>query len=151
MIAFVFGVIAASILDGSMHLVTGSQSTNTAVAPAIQIASAVAKNVYVGTNSGWFSCRTACYLAAGRPAVVQDTKWSRYVPSGNGVIAFDTMDETLAALAEVHGNWQHHSRAAYDVAREYLAPDKVLPPMIDAIHLSKDRDRSVPTPLPPGK
>ena len=46
MIAFVFGVIAASIFAGSMHLVFGSQSTNTAVAPAIQIASAVAKNVF---------------------------------------------------------------------------------------------------------
>jgi hypothetical protein len=93
----------------------------------------VAKHVYVGANSGWFSCRTACYLAAGRPAVVQDTKWSRYVPSGRGVIAFDTMDQTLDALDEVHRNWKHHSPAAYDIAREYLAPDRVLPKMIEDI------------------
>jgi hypothetical protein len=90
----------------------------------------VAKNVYTATNSGWFSCRTACYLAAGRPAVVQDTKWSRYVPSGKGVIAFDTMQQTLEALNEVHGDWHKHSIAAYDVAREYLAPDRVLPKML---------------------
>ena len=44
----------------------------------------VAKNVYVATRSGWFSCRTACYLAAGRPAVVQETGWSRFVPRGKG-------------------------------------------------------------------
>lgn len=93
----------------------------------------VAKNVYVGTNSGWFSCRTACYLAAGRPAVVQDTKWSRYVPSGRGVIAFETMDQTLDALAAVHANWKQHSLDAYDIARQYLAPDRVLPRMIDDI------------------
>jgi hypothetical protein len=93
----------------------------------------VAKNVYVGTNSGWFSCRTACYLAAGRPAVVQDTKWSRYVPSGRGVIAFDTMDQTIDALREVQGNWKAHSLAAYDIARQYIAPDRVLPKMLDDI------------------
>jgi hypothetical protein len=97
----------------------------------------VAKNVYTATNSGWFSCRTACYLAAGRPAVVQDTKWSRYVPSGKGVIAFDTMEQTLAALKEVNGNWIAHSVAAYDVAREYLAPDRVLPTMIQEIFAPK--------------
>jgi hypothetical protein len=93
----------------------------------------VAKNVYVATKSGWFSCRTACYLAAGRPAVVQDTGWSKFVPSGEGVIAFSTMDETLAALNEIGSNAAFHRRRAYDIAREYLAPDRVLTPMIEAI------------------
>lgn len=90
----------------------------------------VAKNVYTATRSGWFSCRTACYLAAGRPAVVQDTGWSRFIPGGRGVIGFETMDETVAALEEVYANWAAHSAAAYDIAREYLAPDRVLPKMI---------------------
>jgi hypothetical protein len=94
----------------------------------------VAKNVYVDTRSGWFSCRTACYLAAGRPAVVQDTAWSRYVPSGEGIIAFTTMDEAIAGLKRIAADPAKHQAAAYDVAREYLAPDKVLPPMIDAIY-----------------
>jgi hypothetical protein len=93
----------------------------------------VAKNCYVATNSGWFSCRTACYLAAGRPAVVQDTKWSRFVPSGSGVIAFDTMEECVSALERVASDTAEHRAAAYEVAREYLSADKVLPPMIDAI------------------
>lgn len=94
----------------------------------------IAKNVYVATRSGWFSCRTACYLAAGRPCVVQDTGWSRYLPSGAGVIAFDTMEQTIAGLNDVRDRYGFHRAAAYEIAREYLAPDRVLPPMIEAIY-----------------
>lgn len=93
----------------------------------------IAKNVYAATNSGWFSCRTCCYLAAGRPAVVQDTKWSRYVPSGDGLIAFDTLDEAIAGLQKIAQNPVLHRAAAYEVAREYLAPDRVLPTMLRQI------------------
>ena len=94
----------------------------------------IAKNVYVATRSGWFSCRTACYLAAGRPAVVQDTAWSKYVPSGAGVIAFSTMDECLDGLRAIASDPIKHRAAAYDVAREYLAPgSRVLTPMLEAI------------------
>ncbi|MDB5325055.1 MAG: hypothetical protein JWM57_624 [Phycisphaerales bacterium] len=93
----------------------------------------IAKNVYAATNSGWFSCRTCCYLAAGRPAVVQDTKWSRYVPSGEGVIAFDTMEQAVDGLRRISAEPARHRAAAYGVARDYLAPDRVLPPMLDAI------------------
>jgi hypothetical protein len=93
----------------------------------------IAKNVYVDTNSGWFSCRTACYLAAGRPAVVQETTWSRFVPSGRGVIAFETMEQCVAALEDVAAHPQEHRTAAYEIAREYLAPDRVMPPMLDEI------------------
>jgi hypothetical protein len=105
----------------------------------------VAKNCYVATNSGWFSCRTACYLAAGRPAVVQDTAWSRYVPSGDGLVAFETMEEAIAALTRVASDAAKHRRAAYEIAREYVADDRVLPPMIDAI-FARSRDAA---PLPP--
>ncbi|MGH7213889.1 MAG: glycosyltransferase family 1 protein [Tepidisphaeraceae bacterium] len=111
----------------------------------------VAKNVYVATRSGWFSCRTACYLAAGRPAVVQDTAWSRYVPSGNGIIAFNTMDQAVAGVKEVSENWPRHRAAAYDVAREYLAPDKVLPPMIEAIYSPRRAKPTSPGPIPPSR
>jgi hypothetical protein len=91
----------------------------------------VAKNVYVATRSGWFSCRTACYLAAGRPAVVQDTAWSKYIPSGRGVIAFNTMKEAVDGLKEISAEPQKHREAAFEIAREYLAPDRVLTKMID--------------------
>jgi hypothetical protein len=93
----------------------------------------IAKNFYVATRSGWFSCRTACYLAAGRPAVVQDTGWSRYIPSGRGVFGFSTMDEAVDGLREAHSEPAVHRSAAYEIAREYLAPDKVCNPMLEAI------------------
>jgi hypothetical protein len=96
----------------------------------------IAKNVYVATNSGWFSCRTACYLAAGRPAVVQDTSWSRYVESGAGLFAFRTMDQCVDALKQIAAEPQKHRAAAYEIAREYLAPDRVLTPMLEAIYSS---------------
>src|SRR3954470_22351683 len=84
----------------------------------------VAKNVYVATNSGWFSCRTACYLAAARPAVGQETKWSQFVPSGAGLFAFETMEECADALMRVASDVAKHRDVAYEVAREYLAHDK---------------------------
>ena len=93
----------------------------------------VAKNVYVSPRTGWFSCRTACYLAAGRPAVVQDTGWSRFLPTGNGLFAFSTMEEAIGGLKSIAADSVRHRAAAYDIAREYLAPDKVLPAMIGSI------------------
>ncbi|MGA3066732.1 MAG: glycosyltransferase family 1 protein [Tepidisphaeraceae bacterium] len=93
----------------------------------------VAKNIYVAMRTGWFSCRTACYLAAGRPAVVQDTGWSKFIPSGVGVVAFGTMDEALAGLKSVWGNLPKHRAAAYEIAREFLAPDRVLTKLIQDI------------------
>ena len=90
----------------------------------------IAKNVYVATRSGWFSCRTACYLAAGRPAIVQDTGWADVLPAGEGCLAFSTPDEAVAALESVAAEPQRHAAAAYDFAREHVAPDRVLPKML---------------------
>jgi hypothetical protein len=98
----------------------------------------VAKNVYVAPRTGWFSCRTACYLAAGRPAVVQETGWSKYVPAGEGVLAFQTLDECLDGLDQVAADPLRHRAAAFEIAREYLAADRVLPPMIETI-FAKER------------
>ncbi|HEX8324511.1 MAG TPA: hypothetical protein VF595_11440 [Tepidisphaeraceae bacterium] len=103
----------------------------------------IAKNVYAATNSGWFSCRTCCYLASGRPAVVQDTKWSRYVPSGEGVIAFETMEQAIDGLRAITADPARHRAAAYDIAREYLSPERVLPPMLEAI-FAVDRKAVLP-------
>jgi len=108
----------------------------------------VAKNVYAQTRSGWFSCRTACYLAAGRPAVVQDTAWSRYVASGAGLFGFITMDQCVSALEAVNANYAKHSRDAYEVAREYLAPDRVLTPMLEAIFATSSATAPLPQGLP---
>lgn len=97
----------------------------------------IAKNCFVGPRTGWFSCRTACYLAAGRPAVVQDTAWSKYVPPGDGLIPFTTMQEAIDGLQAVAADPKKHAAAAYEIAREYIAPDRVLPPMLETIFSAK--------------
>jgi hypothetical protein len=93
----------------------------------------IAKNVFVATRSGWFSCRTACYLAAARPAVVQDTAWSKFIPSGAGVIGFSTMDQAVAGIHDVVADLPRHRAAAYGIAEQYLTPQKVLAPMLEQI------------------
>ena len=111
----------------------------------------IAKHVFVHTRSGWFSCRTACYLAAGRPAVVQDTGWSKFLPTGQGLFAFSTMDEAIEGLYRVMSDPVRHCEGAYDIAREYLAPDRVLPPMIEAIFAEPRTNPTTPGPIPPSK
>jgi hypothetical protein len=92
---------------------------------------AVAKHAYVAHRSGWFSDRTECYLAAGRPAVVQDTGWSAHLPSGEGLIGFTTPEEAIAALAEVDGNYERHARRAVEIAREHFDAARVLPRLLE--------------------
>jgi len=86
----------------------------------------VAKNAYVASRSGWFSCRTACYLALGVPAVVQNTAFENVIPSHEGVLAFNTAEEAENAVEQIVSDPQRHSRAAMDIAREYFDSDKVL-------------------------
>jgi hypothetical protein len=85
-----------------------------------------AKHIYIALRSGWFSCRSACYLAAGRPVVVQDTGFSSVLPSGEGLFAFETVDETLAAFEAVECNYEFHSNRASEIAQEYFSAEKVL-------------------------
>ena len=85
----------------------------------------VAKNGYVEGKTGWFSCRTACYLAAGRPAVVQETGWSRHLPSDRGVLPFTTLDEAAEGLGKVTCNYSEHSKAAREIALEFFDATKV--------------------------
>jgi len=91
----------------------------------------VAKNGYVHGRSGWFSERSACYLAAGRPVIVQDTGFSTIFPVGEGLVPFTTMDEAVAAINEVKGNYARHARAARALAEEYFDSDKVLTRLIE--------------------
>ena len=85
----------------------------------------VAKHGYVEGKTGWFSCRTACYLAAGRPAVVQETGWSHHIPSGRGVLPFTTVEEAAEGLARVSHNYSEHSKAAREIALEFFEAKKV--------------------------
>jgi hypothetical protein len=91
----------------------------------------VAKHTYVSTRCGWFSDRTECYLAAGRPAIVQDTEWSRHLPSGQGLLSFSTPDEAADAIARVDADYASHSAAASAVAREHFEASTVLSSLIE--------------------
>jgi hypothetical protein len=86
----------------------------------------VAKQAYVATRSGWFSCRSACYLAAGKPIVVQDTGFSECIPTGKGILAFSTEDEALEAIERVNRDYHLHAAAATRLAREYFDASQVL-------------------------
>lgn len=86
----------------------------------------VAKNVYVATRSGWFSCRSVCYLAAGLPVVVQDTGFSEFLPAGQGLLAFSSLQEAVDAIKSVERDYETHKEAAREVARKHFDSDKVL-------------------------
>ena len=86
----------------------------------------VAKGMYVESRSGWFSCRSAMYLALGKPVVVQDTGWSSHYPTGTGLLAFETLEQAAAALEAVDGAYGRHCDAARAIAEREFAAEKVL-------------------------
>ena len=86
----------------------------------------IAKQAYVATRSGWFSCRSACYLAAGKPVVVQDTGFSECLATGKGIMAFSTAEEALEAITRVNRDYPLHAVAATRLAREYFDAASVL-------------------------
>lgn len=86
----------------------------------------IAKQCYVRSGSGWFSERSANYLAAGRPVVAQDTGWSTHLPSSAGVLPFTTTDEAEAAVRAVEADPLGASRAAREVAASYFDSQLVL-------------------------
>ena len=101
----------------------------------------VAKNGYVQGRPGWFSERSACYLAAGRPVIVQDTGFDAVLPVGEGLLTFSTLDEAAAAIDRVESDYQRHSRAANDLAAEYFDADKVLGRLLDEAFVSDSGQR----------
>ncbi|HEV8342544.1 MAG TPA: glycosyltransferase [Candidatus Binatia bacterium] len=86
----------------------------------------VAKDQYTRLRSGWFSDRSACYLAAGRPVVTQDTGFGKFFPTGEGLFAFNTMEEIVAAFEAINADYERHSRAARNLAAEHFSADRVL-------------------------
>jgi hypothetical protein len=100
----------------------------------------VAKNAYVSGRPGWFSERSACYLAAGRPVIVQDTGFSEVLPVGEGLFAFATLDEAATALQEAGRRYGQHSRSALALAEAYFDSGKVLSDLIErALSAGPDR------------
>ena len=86
----------------------------------------VAKNAYVASRSGWFSCRSACYLALGVPVIVQDTGFGRALPTGNGILSFSNIDEAAAALEALADDPEGHAAAARQIASEHFDARVVL-------------------------
>ena len=86
----------------------------------------VARDQYVRPRTGWFSDRSACYLAAGRPVITQETGFSKFIPTGRGLFAFTTMDDVLAALDSIESDYEGHCRAARELAEEYFSAERVV-------------------------
>lgn len=93
----------------------------------------VAKAMYVDTSSGWFSDRSACYLASGKPVVAQETGFGEHLPTGEGLLAFSTLEEAVAAVEEVRGDPARHARAAREIAAEHLDATRVLARLVEQL------------------
>jgi hypothetical protein len=85
----------------------------------------VAKDQNVRLRSGWFSERDACYLASGKPVIAQDTGFGSILPTGEGLFAFSTTDEALAAIDSINGDYARHCKAARTIAEEFFEARKV--------------------------
>lgn len=91
----------------------------------------VAKDGYVKSWSGWFSERSACYLASGRPVILQDTGFSNYMQTGEGLLCFSNPEEALEALEESATNIERHADAARSIAETYFDSDNVLNSLLE--------------------
>jgi hypothetical protein len=91
----------------------------------------VAKDQYVRLNTGWFSDRSACYLAAGRPVITQQTGFTAHYGGDAGLFAFETLEEVAEAVKMINADYAHHSRAASEIAREFFEAQKVLQSLLE--------------------
>jgi hypothetical protein len=96
----------------------------------------IAKNMYVATRSGWFSDRSICYLACGRPVLAQDTGFSQNYPVGRGLVSFNTFDEAVAGVHEISQNYDMHQREARNLAETYFDSKVVLTRLLEKLRLA---------------
>jgi hypothetical protein len=93
----------------------------------------VARDLNVRLRSGWFSERSACYLAAGRPVVTQDTGFGAVLPTGEGLFAFRTLEDILEAFEAIGVDYKRHSQTAREISNEYFAAEKVLSKLLNGL------------------
>lgn len=86
-----------------------------------------AKSGYVTAQTGWFSDRSVLYLSLGRPVLLQETGWSRWLPEGSGLVAFASPDEAVEKVKQIEGNYEAHQRSALEIAREHLEATRAIP------------------------
>lgn len=92
----------------------------------------VAKHGYVLMQGGWFSDRSVCYLASGRPVLVEDTGLSDWLPVGEGVLTFSNLREAVSGIEKINTNYEQQRKAARWIAEEYFATERVLPSLLEA-------------------
>jgi hypothetical protein len=93
----------------------------------------VAKEIYAGLPSGWFSDRSAAYLASGRPVVTQASGFDRWLPTGDGLFSYNTIDDAADALDKISAAYAHHSAAARRLAERYFDSNAVLTELLDRV------------------
>jgi len=91
----------------------------------------VAKHGYVVSRSGWFSERSAAYLASGRPVIVEDTGFTDWLGVDRGVLPFRNLDEAVDAIECLAGDYARHQEASNEVVEEYFSSSKVLSSLIE--------------------
>jgi hypothetical protein len=94
----------------------------------------VAKSGYVKSRSGWFSDRTVCYLASGRPAIVQDTGFAKHLPTGQGLLTFTTIEEAVRGIDAINSDYATHCAAARTLAEGRVAAPLVLQNILERAH-----------------
>ena len=100
----------------------------------------VAKHGYVVSHSGWFSERSACYMASGRPVLVQETGFSEWLESGAGVVAFSTPEEAIAGIEMINSDYRYHCQRAREVVCAYFNADDLLSDLIRDIYSSEQNE-----------
>lgn len=93
----------------------------------------IAKSGYVISRSGWFSDRSACYLASGRPVIAQNTGCDRFLPTGAGLFAFDSKNDIMESIEHINSDYTRHARAARNLAEAYFDADHVLRKFLDKL------------------
>lgn len=93
----------------------------------------VAKHAYIKGNSGWFSERSAQYLASGRPVLASSTGFERVLPTGQGLISFSSLEEAADGVASILDDHDGHGAAARDIAETFMDHRKVLPKLLESV------------------
>ncbi len=112
--------------------VVGSPSDYQAYVASSRAEFGCPKPIHAALRTGWFSDRSACYLAAGRPVLLEETGFSEWLPTGQGLLTFRNLEEALDAVAQIDDDWERHSGAARAIALDYLDSRRCLEAMLIA-------------------
>lgn len=130
------GVLPETLADYGWEVVTGwkvvwSPESYREFVQQSRAEFGVAKHGYVATRGGWVSDRSCCYLASGRPVLVQDTGQSDWLPIGDGFLTFRDQRQALSGLDSINADYPKHCKAARKLAEEHFSADRVLSRMLE--------------------